>query len=73
MKTTSKNLTAKQAIKTKKMGRPPKKDNEKRTYLYAVRLTPVEKKVLLRESKKHNTTQTELFRTILNSYLQARR
>ncbi len=62
-----------ETLTTKKMGRPPKEDNDRRTYFYTVRLTPVEKKVLLRESKKHNTTQTELFRTILNSYLQERR
>lgn len=62
-----------ETLTTKKMGRPPKKDNDRRIYFYTVRLTPVEKKVLLRESKKHNTTQTELFRTILNSYLQERR
>ncbi len=58
---------------TKRNGRPPKKVNEKRTYFYTVRLTPVEKKVLLRESKKHGQSQTELFRTIFNSYLEARR
>ena len=66
-------MEAMETTTTKRNGRPPKKVNEKRTYLYAVRLTPVEKKVLLRESKKHGQSQTELFRTILNSYLEARR
>jgi hypothetical protein len=58
--------------KPKKMGRPTKEPNEKKSFLYAVRLTPVEKNVLLRESKKYGQSQTELFRTILNSYLEAR-
>ena len=58
--------------KPKKMGRPTKEPNEKKSFLYAVRLTPVEKNVLLRESKKYGQSQTELFRTILNLYLEAR-
>lgn len=57
---------------TKRNGRPPKKVNEKRTYFYTVRLTPVEKKVLLRESKKLGQSQTEMFHTIFNSFLEAR-
>ena len=54
---------------TKRNGRPPKKVNEKRTYFYTVRLTPV---VLLRESKKLGQSQTEMFHTIFNSFLEAR-
>ena len=66
-------MEAMETTTTKRNGRPPKKVNEKRTSFCSVRLTPVEKKVFQRESKKQGQSQTELFRTILNSYLEARR
>lgn len=55
---------------TKRNGRPPKKVNEKRTYLYAVRLTPVEKKVVEDIAKDLGISITSLFRKMMEEYFK---
>ena len=54
---------------TKRNGRPPKKVNEKRTYFYAVRLTPVEKKVVEDLAKDCGISITKLFRKMMYEYV----
>lgn len=56
-------------ITPKKMGRPTKDPNEKRSYSYSLKLTPVEKRVVLQCSKREDKTPAEWFRSIISTHL----
>lgn len=55
--------------KPKKMGRPTKDPNEKRSYSYSLKLTPREKKEVIQASKKQDQTPAEWFRSIISTHL----
>jgi hypothetical protein len=55
--------------KPKKMGRPTKDPNEKKSFLYAVKITPREYKAVMQCSKKQDQTPAEWFRSIISTHL----
>lgn len=55
----------------KKIGRPPMKAKDKRTYTYLIRLSSREKKVLKSMSREQQQNPSVLFRSILQPYLNA--
>jgi len=52
----------------KTVGRPPKKEKEKRTITYHVRLTPLEHKAFIEASKESKLKASDYIRNVLGSY-----